>query len=242
MSIVNSVKKIIFYRMHPDTALRYTPIVNYLKQKKLIKSSILEIGSGSYGITPYLKLPIDGVDVMFDEGKFDLLHQIEGSALDLPFLDSQYDVVILSDVLEHIPKKYREKSLKESIRVAKKVVLISGPFGQLALAQDKKLADYSVKTLGNMHKFFAEHIKNGLPTIDDIDKYVGNNPKVEKTKVVGHFLNLRARELLMKIFITDSKLQYYFYLKGMMLLVPLFLHFNKSPCYRTFLEIIIKHE
>lgn len=53
--------------MHPEAALRYLPIVDLLKKERLENSKILEIGSGSYGITPYLKKEVVGIDMSFDE-------------------------------------------------------------------------------------------------------------------------------------------------------------------------------
>ena len=118
-------------------------IVKYLQNNNLNSLSILEVGSGSYGITPYLKRKIDGVDVEFDEGNYPLLNQIKGSATNLPMPNSSYDIVLMSDVLEHILPKLRKKCVDECIRVARKMVLISGPFGKEAFAQDQKLALYS---------------------------------------------------------------------------------------------------
>lgn len=233
MSVKNLLRKHLFLRQHPDAALRYLPLVELLKNVNLQDSKILEVGSGSYGITPYLKKEVIGLDVAFDEPEFSLLRRISGTAVNLPFKDSQFDVVILSDVLEHMPKAKRKKALYESVRVAKRMVIISGPIGQKSLEQDKKLAAYSEKILGDKHKFFDEHLRFGLPAIDEIDKYLNENPKVKEVKVIGEYLNLKVREILMKFFITKNKPLYYFYLKGLMLFIPILRYLNMRPCYRT---------
>jgi predicted SAM-dependent methyltransferase len=233
-------KKLFFYRQHPDTAIRYYPIIQILKSENLLDGSVLEIGSGSYGIAPYLKRQITGVDVEFHEPEFELLQQVKGSATHLPFDDKSFDVVILSDVLEHLPKEIREKSINEAIRVAKKIVFISGPCGEKSFAQDKKLADYSMKKLGKMHPFFIDHLKLGLPDVSEIVKICQKNKQTKNVKVVGEFFNLSAREWLMKWFITNNKLQFYFYLKGLMFLVPIFVRLNKRPGYRSLIQINIQ--
>jgi predicted SAM-dependent methyltransferase len=240
MNIPGKIKKIIFYRQHPETALRYLPIVFLLKKEKLDKSKILEVGSGSYGITPYLKRKIIGVDTTFDEPEYPLLEQKVGSTIKLPFDENSFDVVILSDVLEHLPKEIRAQAVNEAIRVSRKKIIISGPFGKEAARQDKLLAKYSVRKIGKMHPFFKDHLKYGLPETIEVRQWISKNPKVKKIWIAGHFLNLKSREKLMKFYISKYKLQYYFYLKGLMLLVPILLKSNQQPCYRTIIEIEIK--
>lgn len=233
MNILKTIKKNLYFRQHPETALRYLPIVDLLKKEKLLNTKILEVGSGSYGITPYLKREVTGVDTSFPEPEYPLLKQVKSTGEKLPFKDDQFEVLILSDVLEHIPANKRKNVLEESVRVASRFVIISGPFGKDSFAQDKKLADYSKKKTGNMHPFFKEHLENGLPEIEDIKKILEKNKKVVYLKVVGQYLNLSVREKIMKIFITENKLQFYFYLKGLMPIVPILRRFNSSPCYRT---------
>jgi ubiquinone/menaquinone biosynthesis C-methylase UbiE len=244
MSILTKVRaglrNYIFPHQHPEVALRYLPIVDLLKKEKLDEARILEIGSGSYGITPYLKKPITGIDFDFSEPETALLRQVKGVGERLPFKDNEFDVCILSDVLEHIDAKKRAGTLNEAVRVAKRAVIISGPFGKEAAAQDRDLAEYSLKKIGpKTHHFFEEHLKYGLPEVEDIEKIVEQNKKVKSVKIIGHFLNLTARNFLMKRFISKNKFGFYFYLKGMMFLVPIFRKMNKEPAYRTLILVEI---
>jgi len=206
----------------------------------LENSKILEIGSGSYGITPYLKKPITGVDFDFSEPETPLLRQVKGTGDKLPFKNNEFEICILSDVLEHIPENKREKTLEEAVRVASKMVIISGPFGKEAAQQDKYLAHYSFKKLGSMHYFFIEHLKYGLPETKEVERILKKNKKVKDTKIVGRYFNLRVRKWLMKRFISRTKLGYYFYLKGLMLIVPMLRGMNSDPCYRRLIEVELK--
>lgn len=227
------VSRHFFYRQHPDTALRYCPVIDLLKKLNQENSRILEIGSGSYGITPYLKRHMTGVDTDFSEPEHPLLHQVTGSALKLPFPDNSYDICLFSDVLEHLPPRDRQKAIGESIRVAKKYVIISGPFGESAFAQDKHLSRHS------NHPFFAEHLQYGLPEVSEIINITQKNPQVKSITKVGDYLNLTVREFIMRIYLS-GKLGYYFYLKGLMFLVPLLKHLNSPPCYRSIILITMK--
>lgn len=242
MNIKEKIKRIFFYRQHPDAALRYLPIVDILKKHGLAKSRILEIGSGSYGITPYLGRKITGIDTKFDEPQHELLTQVKMSAIKIPFKSNEFDVAIFSDVLEHIPKINRIKVLNEVIRVTRKALVISGPFGKDSYSQDKKLAKYSKQKLKKTHPFFCEHLKNGLPEIVDIYTYLRKQPRVKEIKVEGQSLNLKVREWLMKFFITNNKLQFYFYLKGLMVFVPLLRKMNSKPCYRQLIYVELKED
>lgn len=239
MNVKFFLTRLFFYRQHPDAALRYLPIVDLLKNEKLDDSKILEVGSGSYGIAPYLKRKIVGVDLNFEEPEFPLLEQVRASATKLPFPDKNFDTVILSDVLEHLPKNKRKLALKEAVRVAKKTLIISGPFGKQSLLQDQKLAKYSKKTISKIHPYFKDHLENGLPEVADIRNYLRDQDQVKVITVIGRYLNLRVREWLMKFFITNNKFIFYFYLKGLMFLVPLLQLFNNKPCYRTLIYVKI---
>ncbi len=240
MNILGRSKQLVFFKKHPETAIRYYPVVQYLKSHNLLNSKILEIGSGSIGIAPYLRRKIIGVDLDFSEGDYPLLKQVYGSALKLPFPKKHFDVVIMSDVLEHISPKDRKKVITEAVRVCKRIVLISGPFGEKSYQQDKKLSDYSKIKLGKAHHFFDEHIKFGLPNINHLISQIRQIKRVGNIEVVGEYFNLAAREWLMKRFLAKSKLGYYFYLKGLMPAVPILRRLNKKPGYRILLALKLR--
>lgn len=220
---------------HPESALRYLPITALLKEKKMEDSKILEVGSGSLGITPYLKKPVDGVDLDFSGPQTPLLTKIKGSSLDLPFRKNTYDVVICVDTLEHIENPDREKAVREILRVARNLSVIVVPAGHLSELQDKKLELHFRKVFGQKNNFLTEHVKNGLPATEEIlvilDRVLARLGKKAKIKS-RPLLNLQVREFLMKTWISKNRFIYYLYLKGYLLLLPLFVHANWGNCYR----------
>jgi O-antigen biosynthesis protein len=98
---------------------------------------------------------------------------IQGDALNMPFNDSKFAYVVSCDVLEHIPKKDREKFILEMLRVSDKGVVICAPFdnpGNGALEQ--KMNDYYAHLTGQQHRWLREHIDNGLPSEKEVESTV----------------------------------------------------------------------
>lgn len=224
-----------YKNQHPESALRYLPIVQILKKQKLQDSAILEVGSGSLGITPYLKRPLDGVDTDFSGPKTPLLNKIKGSATDLPFRKNSYDVVISTDTLEHIPANLREKAIDEMLRVSRQLVIIVVPTGPLSQRQDSQLHNRFQKVFKQKDKFLSEHVENGLPKNDEIlvtiDKSLRNLGKGARVWSKP-LLNLAVRKLIMYTWISQNKYIYYTYMKGYLLLLPLLRLANFGNCYR----------
>lgn len=224
-----------FWRQHPEAALRYFPLTAAIRALKLENSKILEVGSGSLGITPYLKRKIDGLDIDFSGPQSPLVNQIKGTAVELPFKRNSFDVVISVDVLEHLAKKEREKAIYEMLRVAKKLAVIVVPVGPLSEKQDRELHGIWQKIFGRENQYLWEHVKNGLPKTEEIlvliDQALRKLKKIAKIKSKPN-LNLFARYILMRTWITKNKFIYYLYLKGYLLLLPILRIANFGHCYR----------
>ena len=224
-----------YWRQHPEAALRNYPVVEAIKKLKLFDSKILEIGSGSLGIIPYLKREIDGVDIDFSGPQTKLLKKIKGRANSLPFEKNSYDVTISVDVLEHLNKGERLDAILEVLRVAKRLAVIVVPTGALAEEQDKKLDEYFFKKFGFRNQYLKEHVSNGLPKTEEVlvsvDKALRKLNKKAKVESYSN-LNLFVREILMRIWISKNRFFYYLYLKGFLLFLPVLRLANFGNCYR----------
>lgn len=224
-----------FYRQHPEAALRYLPVVSEIKKAKLEDSKILEIGSGSLGITPYFNKKIEGVDIEFSGPQTDQLVKIEGSAVNLQFRKNSQDVTISVDLIEHIPAAMREKAIFDMLKITKKLVIVVVPVGEESEKQDKELQAHWKKIFKDPNQFLDEHVQNGLPKTDEILVYIDRSlRKLGKNAKTTSYpnLNLKIRKLLMLSWITKNKFLYYFYLKGLLLFVPILRNANFGKTYR----------
>lgn len=170
------------WRWHPKVALRYLPIVKKIKDENLVDKPILEIGSGSLGIAPYLNKEMVGLDFNFSGPQTSLLTKVHGSAVNLPFKDNSFDTVIMVDVLEHIAPKSRETAVFEAIRVVKDLLVIATPEGKTSEKEDRHLSDYYQKIYAKEFPFYKEHLTFGLPKSEWINATINKALKNYKKR------------------------------------------------------------
>jgi len=154
-----------------DMALRYHPIVTYLRPRLETGTRVLEVGSGSAGITPYLQHRVFGVDHNFDGPPSSRLVRCTGDVLKLPFPDRAVDFTLCVDTLEHIPPGKRATAIKELLRVTRHAAVIAVPCGPLAAQHDRDLSVALRRRLAKRDRFVDEHLEHGLPTIDNLRRW-----------------------------------------------------------------------
>jgi hypothetical protein len=145
-------------------AARYYPIIRTLKTHGLFESaSLLEIGSGPIGIGRFRKVPFVGCDISFPIPAEWPMTPVVASAANLPMKDHEFDVVVGSDVLEHVPPSLRESVIRESLRVARKLVIFGFPCGQPAWESDKALLKTYGKAKIPVPEWLTEHMETTFP-------------------------------------------------------------------------------
>jgi hypothetical protein len=101
---------------------------------------------------------------------------VKGNALNLPFEDSSFDVVVSFDVLEHIAKKDRKKFIDEACRVSKDALLIAAPFDTELVAETENQVNKLYKKIYKInHPWLIEHLDNGLPDLEKTQSYISKN-------------------------------------------------------------------
>ncbi len=94
----------------------------------------------------------------------DIPGYVQGDGTCLPFKDNSFDIVVTSDVFEHVPPHLREAFVDNLVRVATSFVILGAPFfsEKNALAE-QILLEYVFKVLHAEQEQLKEHIDNGLP-------------------------------------------------------------------------------
>ena len=166
----------------PDVQLRYDPIIRFLKTHR-IEGNILEIGGGVAGIAQFLDTPVTGCDPYFlsKKGKradwqgrkpLPNIVPIGGTATNIPFPDNAFPFVVSSDMLEHLPKPLRQKAIREMLRVSSRYVVFGFPCGSVAARAERLLFCLGKTLLGKEHRWLKEHLQHGLPTEQEVTKFL----------------------------------------------------------------------
>lgn len=231
------------WRWHPKVALRYLPITKRIRNLHLENKPILEIGSGSLGITPYLGKRVTGLDVNFSGPTSELLTCVYGSAVNIPFSNNTFDTVLLVDVLEHIPPKNRKKAIFEAVRVVKKFLIIAVPEGKLSENEDRELSEYYKSVFHKEFPFYKEHLAFGLPKKEKIVNIINlackSYSKRATIEIEGN-VNIKLHNFLMKGWMTKNTFIDLIFRKLMLLFIPVFSRLNVEPVYRKIFYITFK--
>jgi hypothetical protein len=210
-------------------AARYYPILRILKVRGFFDSgSLLEIGSGPIGIGRYRKVPFIGCDLSFSSEPQWPMTPIIASAAQLPFKDDEFDVVLASDVLEHIPPGLRPKVIEESLRVARKLVIFGFPCGQLAWESDRSLLSAYVQAQRTPPSWLTEHMEAPFPEADLFKEVDGWKIQQVGNESINFHSWLMRREMS-PIFVRFSSIGLRI---APSLLETLLQKADRDPCYR----------
>lgn len=181
------VKEAVFWSTNINQFLRYSKIVGELKKIEPAagrKTRLLEVGAGGEGIAQFLKYSGDSgkYDIYLADKNASLLKKVKlGKPIilensTLPFADNEFDVVISSDTLEHIPKDERPKFINELKRVGKIVllhfVMHDPPNNFLGRDIDFEFNKWHLKEFKTDEPWTLEHLKVESPTCSEIQSYL----------------------------------------------------------------------
>lgn len=143
--------------------LRYQPVIRVLEKEPGVPS-VLDVGSGWFGLSWYWPHPVVQTDLLFpppapSQPRPGRAAFVRSSAERLPFADNTFDVVVSLDMLEHLPDAIRVESLRELTRVARQLVLLAFPQGETAARVDRNLARaLRLIPRRNVPPWLAEHV------------------------------------------------------------------------------------
>lgn len=102
---------------------------------------------------------------------------IQADARRLPFADGSFDLVISSDMLEHVSPEDRLSIVREMQRVSRRYIILAAPFHSIYNQKAEEFINNQFKEYtGHDHPFLCEHLANGLPDLEQLEQYLANQP------------------------------------------------------------------
>ena len=161
--------------LQPDQYSRYRIISEFISQIANGKGlKLLDVGGGNGNLEQFLDAKYDLTIV--DENDEEKEGVIKGSCQKLPFKDKSFDVVIFSDVFEHVEGDERQQCLNELFRVSRDYVLIGAPFESKKVKEVEASANQLYNVIfERSHPFLEEHKSCGLPSRENFERYLNEN-------------------------------------------------------------------
>lgn len=119
--------------------------------------TILDVGCGNGILVNYLLTAsssfkrIYGIDRSKTALKFVNSEKSVGDIKNLPFKDNEFDLLICSEVIEHLPLETYEKAIFEIARVAKKYIIITVPYKEKLLKSHVECPSCNSKFHRDLH-------------------------------------------------------------------------------------------
>ena len=102
--------------------------------------------------------------------------QLRASGDRLPFEARSFDVVVCTDVLEHVPEQQRKSLIQELQRITAGIVILGFPHNTPeSKAADQILSDWIREMRGSDYAFLSEHSTYGLPDPAEIKNTLQEN-------------------------------------------------------------------
>jgi ubiquinone/menaquinone biosynthesis C-methylase UbiE len=217
-----------------DAALRYLAVAGHLNRSR--PERVLDVGSGATGLSLYWGKKTIGLDVHITRDEIGpLTSPVKGTGASLPFKDHSVDVVVGSDLLEHIPPLDRDQVLSEMIRVARKEIIVATPCGHASHLAEVEVNNTFQEKKRASHPWLRQHLLYGLPEARTLEEEIrslaikqGRRAHIE----IKNNMNLLLWRWLSHHYFgggprTTRLIRYY-----MLALIPLLRHINWGETYR----------
>ena len=159
MTLIGKVIPPIF--MSSDIYSRYKFITDIIKKEKY--KTVLDVGAGE----------LDTIKKFFPKGSVRTLDvdcgDIRADGMNIPLKNNSFDVLTNVSVLQYIKKSQRKKFIKESLRVAKKALIISSAIKtKYVIEKSVEGNNYYKKIFKTDDEWLPEHTAENLPTKEEI--------------------------------------------------------------------------
>ena len=140
---------------------------------------ILDVG----GCSPYLHKCLSDAGINFELTIIDILPKprgLKGSYIQADITTSDiavnsYDVVVSTDVLEHIPQNRKDKFIKACYQIGSELIIIAAPFDTEGVDEaEHAVNEFNKKLFGVGQQWLEEHFEFTKPSIPKVKKYLDN--------------------------------------------------------------------
>jgi hypothetical protein len=137
--------------------------------------NILDVGGGSRFFQQQLKssglaYALTIIDIIPKPDDLNVPY-IQADVTQNELADNSYDVVLGTDVLEHVPDTKKQRFVEESLRIAKDVCIIAGPFMTNGVDQaERRVNDFNKRLFGSGQDWLEEHLELGKPRLEMLYK------------------------------------------------------------------------
>lgn len=172
----------LFHSAQAEFKIRYVPVIRELRRRGDCYATILEVGSGTMGLSRYTTKPITGVDLATTGPRLPNMTLLQADATALPFADKSFDLVVSMDMLEHMPAEARPKAIAQLLRVAGKKIFLAFPSGAAARKAEAgvygkfqaRIASWkgtpeALKVYRTRYWYLEEHAHFGLPERPEVE-------------------------------------------------------------------------
>lgn len=198
-------------QLSPDGFSRFFFLADILRQAYEgtdTTVSILDVG----GASEFLEQQLKACGIRYALTVLDVLPKpkgleseyIQADATKMTLEDGSFDVVVSTDVIEHIPQDLKRNFITECVRVSKHFCVIAGPFDTTGVNEAEVVVnDFNKGLFGVGQGWLEEHFQYGKPSIQLFESLL-NELHVE----YGHFgtQNLIMWLLNTHINLIDAKL------------------------------------
>jgi len=161
--------------------MRYAPVISLIERVR--PGHCLEVGCGALGLGRFLSRQFIGVDRDFSDytgrprpvSPFMLAARGDGTAL--PFRNRSVDLVVLVDVLEHLPPEARRGVLAECDRVSRAWIAVAFPCNGRAARHDRELNGWLRARSLPVPGWLDEHLAYPLPKLEDVRRALSRSTR-----------------------------------------------------------------
>jgi ubiquinone/menaquinone biosynthesis C-methylase UbiE len=158
--------------------------MKFKKQER--QTSVLEVGSGGQGISPFLSLLRGDCNVFLLDIRRDAFkglrngNRVVADRCRLPFKDKTFDVVISVDTVEHIPQMMRHNLYEELKRTCKEKIILTCPIQSnnglfQGMQYDVMFQHLHERIYRAKEPNTEQHIAAGHPTLEEINSELPNS-------------------------------------------------------------------